>query len=85
MIGVRAFGPDPVDVARHVAAYVEGLADSGVVGCAKHFPGHGATDADSHTGLPTVPSSRPVRPAGGGSRGSTSCPSARPSTPAWRP
>ena len=49
------FGPDPVDVARHVAAYVEGLADSGVVGCAKHFPGHGATDADSHTGLPTVP------------------------------
>ena len=55
VIGVRAFGPDPVDVARHVAAYVEGLADSGVVGCAKHFPGHGATDADSHTGLPTVP------------------------------
>jgi beta-N-acetylhexosaminidase len=54
VIGVRAFGPDPADAARHVAAYVEGLADAGVIGCAKHFPGHGATDADSHTGLPRV-------------------------------
>jgi beta-N-acetylhexosaminidase len=58
VIGVRAFGPDPVDAARHVAAYVEGLADAGVLGCAKHFPGHGATDADSHTGLPRVPDDR---------------------------
>ena len=54
VIGVRAFGSDAADVARHVAAYVEGLASAGVVGCAKHFPGHGATDADSHTALPRV-------------------------------
>ncbi len=58
VIGVRAFGSDPAEVARHVAAYVEGLAAAGVVGCAKHFPGHGATDADSHTGLPRIPRDR---------------------------
>jgi beta-N-acetylhexosaminidase len=54
VIGVRAFGSDPADAARHAAAYVQGLAATGVLGCAKHFPGHGATDADSHTGLPRV-------------------------------
>jgi len=58
VIGVRAFGSDPAEVARHVAAYVEGLAAAGVVACAKHFPGHGATDADSHTGLPRIPRDR---------------------------
>jgi beta-N-acetylhexosaminidase len=54
VIGVRAFGSDPRDVAHHVAAFVEGLTAAGVLACAKHFPGHGATDADSHTGLPRV-------------------------------
>jgi beta-N-acetylhexosaminidase len=54
VIGVRAFSSDPAATARHVAAYVQGLAAAGVLGCAKHFPGHGATDADSHTGLPRV-------------------------------
>ena len=54
VIGVRAFGADPADAARHVAAYVAGLTRAGIAGCVKHFPGHGATDADSHRGLPRV-------------------------------
>jgi len=54
VIGVRSFGSDPELVARHVGAFVTGLQREGVVACAKHFPGHGATDADSHLELPTV-------------------------------
>ena len=54
VIGVRAFGADAELVARHVAAYVTGLQSSGVAGCAKHFPGHGATNRDSHLELATV-------------------------------
>ena len=54
VIGVRSFGSDPDLVARHVAAFVTGLQRGGVVACAKHFPGHGATDVDSHLELPTV-------------------------------
>jgi beta-N-acetylhexosaminidase len=55
VIGVRAFGSDPDLVARHVAAFVRGLQSAGVVACAKHFPGHGATDVDSHLELPSIP------------------------------
>src|SRR5882672_3109876 len=54
VIGVRSFGSDPGLVARHVGAFVTGLQGRGVVACAKHFPGHGATEADSHLELPTV-------------------------------
>lgn len=54
IIGTRAFGADPVLVARHSAAAVTGLQEAGVAACAKHFPGHGATITDSHLGLPTV-------------------------------
>jgi beta-N-acetylhexosaminidase len=54
VIGVRSFGADAVLVARHVEAYVKGLQANGVAGCAKHFPGHGATDRDSHLELPTL-------------------------------
>ena len=52
VIGVRSFGTDPILVARHVAAMVEGIQAGGVVACAKHYPGHGDTSADSHTDLP---------------------------------
>jgi len=48
VIGVRSFGADPHLVARHVAAAVRGVQSQGVAACAKHFPGHGATTADSH-------------------------------------
>lgn len=54
VIGVRSFGADPALVARHTAAWVEGLQGSGVAACAKHFPGHGDTVADSHLELPVV-------------------------------
>jgi beta-N-acetylhexosaminidase len=54
VIGVRSVGADPALVARHVAAFVEGLQTAGVAACAKHFPGHGATTVDSHLDLPVV-------------------------------
>jgi beta-N-acetylhexosaminidase len=52
IVGVRSFGSDPQLVARHVKAFVEGLQSVGVAACAKHFPGHGETAADSHLELP---------------------------------
>jgi beta-N-acetylhexosaminidase len=54
IIGVRSFGSDAQLVARHVAAFVEGLETGGISACAKHFPGHGDTLEDSHLELPTV-------------------------------
>jgi beta-N-acetylhexosaminidase len=54
VIGVRSFGAGAELVARHVAAFVLGLQRVGVAACAKHFPGHGATEQDSHHELPTV-------------------------------
>ncbi|MGC9666228.1 glycoside hydrolase family 3 N-terminal domain-containing protein [Planosporangium sp. 12N6] len=54
VIGTRSFGADPARVAAHAAAAVTGLQEVGVAACAKHFPGHGATVADSHLELPTV-------------------------------
>jgi beta-N-acetylhexosaminidase len=54
IIGTRSFGADPIRVAAHSAAAVAGLQQAGVAACAKHFPGHGATVADSHLELPTV-------------------------------
>jgi beta-N-acetylhexosaminidase len=54
VIGVRSFGAEPDLVARHVAAFVDGLQSRGVAACAKHFPGHGDTSVDSHESLPTI-------------------------------
>jgi beta-N-acetylhexosaminidase len=54
VIGVRSFGASADLVARHGAAFVRGLQESGVAACAKHFPGHGSTHTDSHLALPTV-------------------------------
>ncbi|MFK0292362.1 glycoside hydrolase family 3 protein [Streptomyces sp. NPDC090442] len=54
IIGVRSFGADPQAVARMVAAQVHGYQGAGVAACAKHFPGHGDTDTDSHVGLPYI-------------------------------
>ena len=56
----RAFGADPRQVARHVRAWVRGSQDGGVAACAKHFPGHGGVEADSHNRLPRDPASLPV-------------------------
>jgi beta-N-acetylhexosaminidase len=54
VIGVRSFGSRGELVARHVAAFVRGLQRNGVTACAKHFPGHGDTERDSHLELPTA-------------------------------
>jgi len=54
VIGDRAFGDTPERVAAQAAAFLRGLEDAGVRGCAKHFPGHGDTAVDSHLDLPRV-------------------------------
>jgi beta-N-acetylhexosaminidase len=54
VINVRSFGEDPSEVARFVAAFVEGAQSAGVIATAKHFPGHGDTATDSHRGLPVI-------------------------------
>lgn len=54
IIGVRSFSGD-ADVASKMALKMaEGFGSSGVISCAKHFPGHGDTSTDSHTSLPVV-------------------------------
>ncbi|WP_346533328.1 glycoside hydrolase family 3 protein [Micromonospora sp. DPT] len=59
VIGVRSFGADPTLVADLTAAQVAGFQDgAGVTAVAKHFPGHGDTATDSHTGLPVINHSR---------------------------
>ncbi len=54
IIGNRSFGDDPDLVGRLGAAMIEGLQGGRVVACAKHFPGHGDTELDSHLDLPVV-------------------------------
>ncbi|MFI5826388.1 glycoside hydrolase family 3 protein [Streptomyces sp. NPDC051578] len=54
VIGVRSFGADPTAVAALVAAQVRGYQGAGVAATAKHFPGHGDTETDSHVGLPVM-------------------------------
>lgn len=52
VIGTRAFGDSPEDVARLGILYSRGLSDEGILPVAKHFPGHGDVTADSHKTLP---------------------------------
>jgi beta-N-acetylhexosaminidase len=54
IINTRAFGEDPKQVSEMVAAYIQGAHEFGMLTTAKHFPGHGDTDADSHTALPII-------------------------------
>lgn len=54
VIGVRSFSDDPDTVGQFGIAEIEGLSQGGVIGCVKHFPGHGDTAVDSHTGLPII-------------------------------
>jgi len=57
VIGARSFGADPSHVARCACAFIEAQQRAGVAACAKHFPGHGDTDRDSHLDLPRLPHS----------------------------
>ena len=58
VIGVRSFGEDKYLVAEKGIAYMKGLQNVHVMANAKHFPGHGDTDADSHYNLPVIKHSR---------------------------
>ena len=54
VINDRSFGDDRYNVAAKAARYMLGLQDGGVMACAKHFPGHGDTNTDSHFALPVI-------------------------------
>jgi beta-N-acetylhexosaminidase len=58
VIGYRSFGEDKNKVARFGVAYMKGMQDAGIMACAKHFPGHGDVDVDSHFDLPVINKSR---------------------------
>ena len=58
VINVRSFGEEPERVAALGAAFVRGMQDHGVIATAKHFPGHGDTEVDSHLALPVIRVSR---------------------------
>jgi beta-N-acetylhexosaminidase len=53
-IGDRSFAENPALAAEHVAAAVRAIEREGIIACAKHFPGHGATAVDSHRDMPVV-------------------------------
>ena len=54
VIGTRAFSTDPVVAAQMAAAFANGLEENGIIATFKHFPGHGDTAEDSHSGLAVV-------------------------------
>ena len=54
VINSRSFGEDPQNVSNKGIAYIKGLQDGGVLCTAKHFPGHGDTESDSHNTLPVI-------------------------------
>ncbi|OMJ28756.1 Beta-hexosaminidase [Smittium culicis] len=54
VIGVRSFSSNVDVVTEHANKYYQGIKSKNVISCAKHFPGHGDTDVDSHFGLPLV-------------------------------
>lgn len=58
VINMRSFGSSRETVATYGSAYMRGMQDGGIYACAKHFPGHGDTDVDSHRALPVLPFSR---------------------------
>jgi beta-N-acetylhexosaminidase len=54
VINFRSFGEDKNNVANKGAAFIKGMQDAGIIATAKHFPGHGDTDSDSHHTLPLL-------------------------------
>src|SRR5690554_3829011 len=54
VIGVRSFSDDPKKVADFGIRFIKGLQEQGIIATAKHFPGHGDVEVDSHLGLPVV-------------------------------
>lgn len=58
VINVRSFSEDPETVSMFAESFIKGVQSQGLVATAKHFPGHGDTDVDSHVGLPVVQHTR---------------------------
>ncbi|MEM1318781.1 MAG: glycoside hydrolase family 3 N-terminal domain-containing protein [Bacteroidota bacterium] len=58
VINTRSFGEDRYNVAAKSYMYMQGMQDGQVMACAKHFPGHGDTDVDSHYDLPVITHNR---------------------------
>lgn len=58
VINTRSFGEDRYNVTVKSYMYMKGMQDHDVMACAKHFPGHGDTDVDSHHDLPIIPHSK---------------------------
>ncbi len=58
VINSRSFGESREKETSKAALYLQGMQDGGVMGCIKHFPGHGDTEVDSHLGLPSIKKSR---------------------------
>ena len=58
VINTRSYGADANIVAAHVSAFVAGARDAGLLTVAKHFPGHGDTEVDSHLAMPVLTASR---------------------------
>ena len=54
IIGNRSFGEDKINVTEKALAFMKGMHREGALSSAKHFPGHGDTDSDSHKTLPTI-------------------------------
>ena len=58
VIGDRSFGENVANVSEKAIAYIQGMEQNGIIACAKHFPGHGDTDKDSHSTLPVISHAR---------------------------
>lgn len=54
VIGMRSFGENPLSVAQKADLYMHGMQHGGIIASAKHFPGHGNTQTDSHADLPII-------------------------------
>ncbi|MGQ0846915.1 MAG: glycoside hydrolase family 3 N-terminal domain-containing protein [Sporichthyaceae bacterium] len=61
VIGDRSYGRKPATVVEYAGAFAAGLADAGVLGSIKHFPGHGRAAGDSHAGNATTPPASQLR------------------------
>lgn len=60
IINDRSFGADIDEVVDRAVLFMQGMHDAGIISCAKHFPGHGDTDVDSHLDLPVIKHTRSV-------------------------
>ena len=54
IINFRSYGDNPEVVSEYGLSFIKGIQDQGLIACAKHYPGHGNTNTDSHTRLPII-------------------------------